>query len=94
MKGVSEKFKHYGLVCRICGFKNLKILHIGNRYNSMAIFKTSIDRVGWAEGRTLGIENNRRYRKYKESADTARLGNPISELILDVFSHLDPTYHQ
>jgi hypothetical protein len=39
--------------------------------------------VGW-EARILEIESNSRCRKYKESADVARLTNPIRQPSLDV----------
>jgi hypothetical protein len=41
-------------------------------------------RVGCAEARTLEIESNRRYMKYKESAHMAYLTNPISLSSLDI----------
>jgi hypothetical protein len=41
------------------------------------------DGVGLDDDRILEIESNSRYRKYKESAHTACLTNPISQLSLD-----------
>jgi predicted GIY-YIG superfamily endonuclease len=41
-------------------------------------------RVGWDKARVLEIESNSRYRKYKESAHTACLTNPISQPSLDI----------
>jgi hypothetical protein len=41
-------------------------------------------RVGWDEARTLEIESNSRYRKYKELAHMACLTNPISQPSLDI----------
>jgi hypothetical protein len=41
-------------------------------------------RVGWDDARILEIESNSRYRKYKESAHTACLTNPISQLSLNI----------
>jgi hypothetical protein len=41
-------------------------------------------RVGWDEARILVIENNSRYRKYKELAHMACLTNLISQPTLDI----------
>jgi hypothetical protein len=40
-------------------------------------------RVDWDKARVLGIENNSRFRKYKESAHMACSTNPISQPSLD-----------
>jgi hypothetical protein len=42
-------------------------------------------KVGWNEARILEIENNSRYRIYKESAHMACLTNVISQSSLDIF---------
>jgi hypothetical protein len=39
--------------------------------------------IGWDDARTLEIESNRRYRKYKESANMECLTNPNSQPSLD-----------
>jgi predicted GIY-YIG superfamily endonuclease len=41
-------------------------------------------RVGWDDARILDIENNSRYRKYKESAHMVCLTNAISQPSLDI----------
>jgi hypothetical protein len=41
-------------------------------------------RVGSDDARILEIENNSRYRQYKESAHMARLANPISQHSVDI----------
>jgi hypothetical protein len=41
-------------------------------------------RVGWDDARILEIENNSRYRKFKEQAHMACLTNPISQSSLDI----------
>jgi hypothetical protein len=41
-------------------------------------------RVFWDKARNLEIENNIRYRKYKESAHVACLTNPISQPSFDL----------
>jgi hypothetical protein len=42
-------------------------------------------RVDWDKARVLDIENNSRFRKYKESAHMARSNNPISQSSLDIW---------
>jgi hypothetical protein len=41
-------------------------------------------RVVWVEARILEIENNSRYRKYKESVHIACFTNPISQPSMDI----------
>jgi hypothetical protein len=62
------------------------------------LFPSSGERgIGWDEARILVIENNSRYRKYKELAHTACLNNPIQSNQATQFGHisfLDPTHQQ
>jgi hypothetical protein len=50
-------------------------------------------RVGWDEAKILEIEINSKHRLYRESTDMACLANLISQLNLEIFSHMDSPCH-
>jgi predicted GIY-YIG superfamily endonuclease len=62
---------------------NLKEGYLGKSKLAQPAFEEG-DNVEWDEAEILEIENNNRYRKYKQSAHMACLFNPISQPSLDI----------